>query len=165
MLMKLTPGVDFTNIFTCSFCVPRFQKRKNWQLDCLSMFSIQFKPILRRFCLMRVRRTLLGTVIFTDIDYASELNQREITVLFKWIWQSAFTCHFNIWTVWYSLYRKDRLNHLVSLSLSYIVKRSILFGQGNIKCKLCEIETKTQSYESFMHHISVNIMHEIRCQN
>ncbi len=37
-----------------------------------------------------------------------------------------------------SKYRKDWLNYLVPLSLSYIVKRSILFGRGNAKCNLCK---------------------------
>jgi len=39
-------------------------------------------------------------------------------------------------------YRKDRLNHLISLSPSYIVKWSILFGQENAKFKLCKSDAK-----------------------
>jgi len=42
----------------------------------------------------------------------------------------------------YYNYRKDRLNHSVSLSLSCIVKGSILFRRGNAKCKLCKIDAK-----------------------
>jgi len=39
-------------------------------------------------------------------------------------------------------YRKDELNHLASLSPSYIVKQSILFGQGNAKWKQCKNNAK-----------------------
>jgi len=36
MLMKLTPGVNFTNMFTCSFCTCQSQKRK--KTDDLTVF-------------------------------------------------------------------------------------------------------------------------------
>jgi len=39
-------------------------------------------------------------------------------------------------------YHKDRLNQFVSLSSSFIVKGSILFGQGDAKCKLCKSHAK-----------------------
>jgi len=39
-------------------------------------------------------------------------------------------------------FHKYRLNHPVSLSLSYDLKRSILFGPGNAKCKLCKSDAK-----------------------
>jgi len=50
-------------------------------------------------------------------------------------------------------YCKDRLNHLVSLSSSFIVKRSILIGRGEVKCKLCKSDAKRNSYRHLYYNI------------
>jgi len=57
-------------------------------------------------------------------------------------------------------YRKDRVHHSVFLSTSYIVKRSILFGRGNAKWKLCKSNTK-QSGVRYNKQNKLKLLHRI----
>ncbi len=122
----------------------------NWDLMLLQIFSliIIFKVdscnstiFLRHFLGSKLCNVRLRCVGSNCRRRGDEWSAEEIVYLISFSHKKNL-----MWILHESYYRKDKLNHLVSLSMSYIVKRYILFGRGNEKWKLCKSDAKWSGF-------------------